>query len=45
MLVRSWDDDYVMLTKVNVKSGAVTEVTGDWVEWLDYESPIGAVRP
>ncbi|SPL95133.1 unnamed protein product [[Actinomadura] parvosata subsp. kistnae] len=45
VLVRSWDDDYVMLTKVNVKSGAVTEVAGDWVEWLDYESPIGAVRP
>ncbi|TYB59851.1 hypothetical protein FXF51_33115 [Nonomuraea sp. PA05] len=46
VLVRSWDDDdYVALTKVNVKSGDITEVTGDWVEWLDYESPLGAVRP
>ncbi|WP_344481864.1 hypothetical protein [Nonomuraea monospora] len=46
VLVRSWDDDdYVALTKVNVKSGDITEVTGDWVEWLDYGSPLGAVRP
>lgn len=45
VLVRSWDDDYVILTKVNVKSGAATEVTGEWVESLDYDSPLGAVRP
>ncbi|TMR09089.1 hypothetical protein ETD86_44980 [Nonomuraea turkmeniaca] len=44
VLVRQWDDDYAFLTKVNVRSGTSTELGSAVSEWLDYDSPIGALQ-
>ncbi|MFC4115628.1 hypothetical protein [Nonomuraea zeae] len=44
VLVRQWDDDYAFLTKVNVRSGTAVEYAEEVSEWLDYDSPLGALE-
>ncbi|TMR96981.1 hypothetical protein [Nonomuraea basaltis] len=44
VLVRQWDeDDYIYLTKVNVRSGATTSYAEETAELLDYDSPLGVL--
>ncbi|MFG1707251.1 hypothetical protein ACFLIM_29045 [Nonomuraea sp. M3C6] len=44
VLVRQWDDDYVLFIKVNVRSGTATEFADEVAEWLDYDSPVGVLK-
>ncbi|PZG08230.1 hypothetical protein [Nonomuraea aridisoli] len=38
VLVRRWDDDYVLLTKVHVRTGATEELDAELGESLGYDS-------
>ncbi|GAA3527561.1 hypothetical protein GCM10022419_002930 [Nonomuraea rosea] len=43
VLIRQWDDEYVFLTKVDVRSGATGEIAEELSESLEYDSPLGAL--
>ncbi|MCK2221365.1 hypothetical protein MF672_047315 [Actinomadura sp. ATCC 31491] len=41
VLVRQYDDDYIYLTRVDVRTGQVSEYADDVTHSLDYEDPLG----
>ncbi|WP_188191094.1 hypothetical protein [Nonomuraea sp. SYSU D8015] len=46
VLVRHWDEDeeYVVFTKANVRTGTLSEHADEATEWMDYDSPIGVLE-